>query len=113
VRTRIERVSVVLNLSSEFSFRYLGYFRDLYSNLGTLLEELLLLHIVLSENLVSIAKGVLVRAFFVKALAFFEEELAVFCTPEGCSYEPIVEDKLVYCKDGNGGFKWRRIGYVY
>jgi hypothetical protein len=67
----------------------------------TLLEKLLLLHVILRQYLLVITVYMLVGTVFVHAGSVFEEELAILGPSKGGFHESALEDERVYGEHGD------------
>lgn len=77
------------------------YLRKLNGQVVTLLKERLFLHVILGEDFLVIAVGVLVGTVFVHAGGVLEEELAILGAAEGGFHESALKDEGIDGKHGD------------
>lgn len=59
--------------------------------LDAVLEQSLLLHVVRRQNILLLAFAVLVRTFFIRAFAVFQEEFTILGSSIRSSNQPLIE----------------------
>jgi len=93
-------VSVRPQNRSELILRLHRKLAQFQGQLLTLLEEDLLVHVFLSQDVLRVRLFVKVRALVIQAIRSLKEKATVFSAAVGCVEETAIEDKLVNRKDG-------------
>lgn len=89
-----------------------AHLTHLKRHLLALLKQLLLLHVILSEQHITLVLRMLIWAVFIQACGIFQEELAILGPPERCPYQPALIHKLINSQYGYRRFLGRRVGNV-
>ena len=105
-------VFVVLQTLPECAFCRYNQLAKLQGDFLALLEESLLVHFVLCQDVFWVGFLVQVWAAMIEAIRSFEEKAAVFRTSERRVHQSTVENVLVYRQDGDWSLSLSLVLYV-